>query len=107
MSHYRYHVFFCCNQRAAGASCCNDHQAERLRAYAKRRIQELGVHGSGQVRINSAGCLDRCSLGPALVIYPEGAWYTYTDEADVEEIIAEHLLGGRVVQRLKLDAEPG
>ena len=60
----------------------------------------MGLAGEGKVRINSSGCLDRCELGPALVIYPEGTWYTYIDEEDIDEIIDNHLVEGRVVERL-------
>jgi (2Fe-2S) ferredoxin len=52
------------------------------------------------VRINTAGCLDRCDVGPVMVIYPEDTWYTYVDEQDIDEIIEEHLLNGRKVERL-------
>lgn len=104
MSFYKHHVFFCCNQREPGAprGCCNDKGATRLRDYAKKRIKELGLAGEGQVRINQAGCLDRCELGPCAVVYPEGVWYTYLDEEDLDEIIERHLIGGEVVERLKL-----
>lgn len=102
MSYYRHHVFFCINQRRDGSPCCQNHDADRLRAYAKRRVRELGLAGRGGVRVNKAGCMDRCSEGPALVVYPEGVWYTYADEADVEEIVVEHLLHGRPVQRLRI-----
>ena len=54
------------------------------------------------MRVNSAGCLDRCEAGPVCVIYPEGIWYTYVDESDVDEIIESHLLGGKPVARLKI-----
>jgi (2Fe-2S) ferredoxin len=102
MHYFKHHVFFCVNQRANGESCCNDHDAEGVRAYAKSRIKELGLAGQGCVRINNAGCLDRCDEGPVLVIYPEGIWYTYVDRADVDEIIQEHIVNGRVVERLKI-----
>lgn len=102
MSYYRHHVFFCCNQREPGASCCNNHCAADLRAYAKDRVKALKLSGAGKVRINSAGCLDRCDEGPVLVIYPEAVWYTYVDRADIDEIIDEHLVHGRMVERLKL-----
>jgi (2Fe-2S) ferredoxin len=52
------------------------------------------------VRINTAGCLDRCAEGPVMVVYPEAVWYTYLDHEDIEEIIQEHLVNGRVVERL-------
>jgi (2Fe-2S) ferredoxin len=103
MSHYRHHVFFCCNQRPPGErSCCNDKGATRVRDHAKQQVKALGLAGPGQVRVNMAGCLDRCEQGPCLVIYPEGTWYTYVDEEDVDEIIHEHLLHGREVARLKI-----
>ena len=103
MSHYQYHVFFCTNRRADGRQCCQDHDAQRIRDYAKQRCKARGLNGPGKVRINAAGCLDRCASGPVIVIYPEATWYQYVDEADVDEIIESHLCGGRVVQRLRLE----
>ncbi|MBI3148184.1 MAG: NAD(P)H-dependent oxidoreductase subunit E [Betaproteobacteria bacterium] len=102
MSHFHHHVFFCCNQRPEGETCCNNHGATQVQAYAKDRIRELGLKGPGKVRINKAGCMDRCDQGPVLVVYPEGVWYTYADREDVEEIISSHLVGGKVVERLKI-----
>ena len=102
MSHFQYHVFFCCNQREAGAACCNDHGAQELRDYAKGRIKDLKLSGEGKVRINMAGCLDRCDEGPVLVVYPEETWYTYVDREDIDEIISEHLQNGRPVERLRI-----
>jgi (2Fe-2S) ferredoxin len=71
-----------------------------MRSYMKKRIKESGHSGKGQVRVNTAGCLDRCDLGPVIVIYPKGIWYTYLDEEDIDEIIESLLSGGRPVQRL-------
>ena len=102
MSYYKHHVFFCCNQRAEGEMSCNAQGATALQTYAKERVGELGLNGAGKVRINKSGCLDRCDEGPVMVIYPEAVWYTYVDKEDVEEIIQEHLVHGRVVERLKI-----
>jgi (2Fe-2S) ferredoxin len=102
MSYYRHHVFFCCNQRAAGEACCNNHGSSATRDYAKGRIKALGLNGKGKVRINQAGCLDRCEEGPVIVVYPEEIWYTYVDKEDVDEIIEEHLINGRIVERLRI-----
>ena len=102
MSHYKHHVFFCCNQRDNGARCCADHGAQDLRDYAKKKVKELKRSGPGKTRINQAGCLDRCDEGPVLVVYPEAIWYTYVDREDIDEIISEHLQHGRVVERLKI-----
>ena len=102
MSYYRYHVFFCTNQREDGSDCCQRFDARALRDYAKQRSKELGLAGEGGVRINTAGCLDRCAEGPVMVVYPEAIWYTYLDRADIDEIIDEHLLAGRIVERLRI-----
>lgn len=102
MSYYQRHVFFCCNQRNDGRPCCNDKGASRVRDYAKQKTKELGLAGAGKLRINQAGCLDRCEQGPVIVVYPEAVWYRYVDEEDVDEIIEEHLIHGRPVERLKI-----
>ena len=102
MSYYKYHVFFCTNQREPGVQACENCGASGMRAYAKQRIKELELNGQGGVRINTAGCLDRCSEGPVIVVYPEDTWYTYVDEEDIDEIINEHLIHGRPVERLKI-----
>lgn len=65
----------------------------------KARAKELGLR---DVRVNMAGCLDRCEFGPAMVIYPEGIWYRPRTTEDVDEILAGHLLGGGRVRRLML-----
>lgn len=100
--YFEHHVFFCCNQRDDGRPSCNDKGASRLRDYAKKRAKELKLSGVGKARINMAGCLDRCASGPVMVVYPEGIWYTYADEHDVDEILAEHVGQGRIVERLRL-----
>jgi len=104
VSYYERHVFFCCNQRdpADARGCCNGKGASALRDYAKSRVKELGMAGPGKVRINQAGCLDRCEEGPCAVVYPDAVWYTYVDRSDIDEIIEEHLRHGRVVERLRI-----
>jgi (2Fe-2S) ferredoxin len=72
------------------------------RYYLKKRAKQAGVRG---VRINNAGCLDRCALGPVLVIYPEGIWYGVDSEADIDEIVESHLVRGEPVERLRLTAQ--
>ena len=103
MNYYRHHVFFCVNQREGGEACCQDFGALEHRDYVKRRCKELNLAGSGGARINTAGCLDRCSEGPVIVVYPEGVWYSYIDREDLDEIIEEHLKNGRIVERLRLE----
>jgi (2Fe-2S) ferredoxin len=98
---YDAHVFCCTNTRPPGhkRGSCSQRGSEKLRDYMKARAKELGV---GNTRINSAGCLDRCELGPVMVIYPEGVWYTYRTPADVDEILQTHLIEGGRVERLML-----
>ncbi|HEY6095758.1 MAG TPA: (2Fe-2S) ferredoxin domain-containing protein [Gallionellaceae bacterium] len=103
MSYYQKHVFFCTNQRAEGETCCNNLGAQRLRDYAKDKVKALGIsNAQNRIRINSAGCMDRCDYGPVMVVYPEAVWYTYVDESDIDEIIESHLKNGKVVERLKI-----
>ncbi len=101
--YYKHHVFFCLNQREPGErqSCANC-GSQKLQEYAKKRVKQLGLAGQGKVRINKAGCLERCEEGPVIVIYPEGIWYTYIDEADIDEIVESHLQNGTIVERLRL-----
>lgn len=104
MSYYKRHIFFCTNVRAEGVDrpSCGRCGSEAIRNFAKQRVKELGLAGKGGVRVNTAGCLDRCEEGPVAVVYPEGTWYTYVDEEDVDEIVREHLQHGRPVERLKI-----
>lgn len=102
VDYYRYHVFFCVNERSDGNACCQRFDAQDMREYAKQRCKSLGLAGKGGVRINTAGCLDRCNEGPVIVVYPEGVWYTYIDREDIDEILEEHLMHGRVVERLRI-----
>jgi (2Fe-2S) ferredoxin len=73
-----------------------------MQQHAKSRLKDLGLNGAGKVRINKAGCLDRCDEGPCVVVYPEAVWYTYVDRHDIDEIIDSHLVNGRVVERLRI-----
>ena len=104
--YYQRHVFCCINQRPAGheLGCCQSRGALKLQEYFKRQAKAAGLE---KTRINKSYCLDRCELGPVLVIYPEGIWYTYKTEADVDEIIERHLVGGEIVERLQLTPDMG
>jgi (2Fe-2S) ferredoxin len=66
----------------------------------KARVKELGLKG---VRVNQAGCLDRCELGPCAVLYPEGVWYRLESFAAVDEVLKAHVMGGRRVKGQMLD----
>lgn len=94
----------CVNQRPADhpRGCCSANSAVVLRNYMKQKVKESGLKG---VRVNAAQCLDRCELGPTLVIYPEGVWYHYRTKADLDEILAVHLKEGGRVERLMMQPE--
>ena len=97
---YDAHVFVCCNRRPDGhvRGSCAAKGSEKLRDYMKARARELGLQ---RVRVNAAGCLDRCELGPCVVIYPEGIWYKIETTADIDAILEQHVRdGGRAVAQL-------
>lgn len=104
---YSHHIFCCQNQREAGhpRGCCADGGAEELLDYFKSRVKELGLNGPGKVRINKAGCLDRCELGPVIVLYPDEVWYHIASKADIDQIIEQHLQNGQPVDSLKLSVK--
>jgi (2Fe-2S) ferredoxin len=97
--YYRSHIFCCTNQRPEGheRGCCASKDSERLRNYMKKRAKAMGLQ---DIRINGAGCLDRCEHGPCIVIYPEGVWYSPKNEADIDEILITHVQKGERVERL-------
>jgi len=99
------HVFVCHNVRPSAAprpSCTSDGKSE-LHARLSQLTKEAGL--AGRVRINKSGCLDQCEHGPTVVVYPEAVWYGGVKLEDAEEIVAEHLLGGRPVERLRVADE--
>ena len=106
MSYYERHIFFCLNQRE-GEAACADHDAEAAFSHCKARAKGLGLMGPGKLRVNRAGCLDRCAGGPVAVVYPEGTWYTFVDKADIDEIVESHLRDGKPVERLLLPPDVG
>lgn len=107
MSYYQRHIFFCLNQRSNGDACCAQHDAQAAFDRCKQQVKAAGLAGPGAVRVNKAGCLDRCAGGPVAVVYPEAVWYTYVDQEDIDEIVRSHLQEGRPVERLMLPAEVG
>ena len=99
-SYYERHIFFCLNQRGKGEDACANHRAQDGFDRCKSQVKAAGLSGPGQVRVNKAGCLDRCAGGPVAVVYPEAVWYTFVDNADIDEIVTSHLKNGQVVERL-------
>lgn len=106
-SYYQRHIFFCLNERRNGEDCCVQHGAQEGFDRCKLRVKAAGLSGPGQVRVNKAGCLDRCAAGPVAVVYPEAVWYTFVDNDDIDEIVESHLKNGKVVERLLIPATLG
>lgn len=106
-AYYQRHIFFCLNQRPNDETCCAQASAQAGFDHCKNQIKKLGLSGPGQVRVNKAGCLDRCAGGPVAVVYPEGVWYSFVDNSDIDEIVQSHLRDGQVVERLVLPADVG
>lgn len=106
-SYYQRHIFFCTNERQNGESCCAQYDAMAAFDRCKSQVKAAGLAGPGQVRVNKAGCLDRCAAGPVAVVYPEAVWYSYVDSSDIDEIVESHLKNGHVVQRLLTPAHLG
>ncbi|PQA77088.1 ferredoxin [Rhodoferax sp. TS-BS-61-7] len=106
-SYYERHIFFCLNERKNGEACCAQYQAQEAFDRCKQQVKAAGLSGPGQVRVNKAGCLDRCAAGPVAVVYPEAVWYSFVDLQDIDEIVESHLKNGKVVERLVTPAHLG
>jgi len=94
----RQHLFFCMNE--CKGKCCKNQGAQKARKEAKRYIKELGL--KGEILVNETDCLGRCSDGPVVLVYPSGVYYRYDGKKDIDDIIDSHLVGGKVVKRLKI-----
>ncbi len=99
---YEQHVFLCQNVRPEDhpRGCCSARGSVELLKYMTSQARKLGIKNA---RINPSGCLERCEMGPAMVIYPEGAWYTFQTKEDIDEILQSHLIEGKPVARLLLE----
>ena len=105
--YYARHIFFCLNERDKGEASCSQHNAKAALDHCKSRVKKEQLAGPGKIRVNKAGCLDRCAGGPVAVVYPEATWYTYVDNADIDEIVDSHLKQGKIVERLLLPPDVG
>jgi (2Fe-2S) ferredoxin len=105
MAKFLRHLFVCTNEREPGdprGSCTARGSAEVLEALKEK------AHAAGLkriVRVNRAGCLDQCARGVTVVVYPEAVWYGGVTPADVDEIVASHLVRGEPVRRLEIPAK--
>jgi hypothetical protein len=79
MSYYKHHIFFCLNQRRQRRGLLRRPRAQAGFDRCKAQVKAAGLAGPGGVRVNKAGCLDRCAGGPVAVVYPDETWYTFVD----------------------------
>jgi (2Fe-2S) ferredoxin len=95
------HLFVCTNQRVNSErpSCGEEHGMELVKAF-KKEIKDRGLNI--EMRAQKAGCFDICEFGPNVVVYPEGVFYGHVQLSDVMEIVEEHLINNRPVERLRL-----
>ncbi|MCR9120392.1 MAG: (2Fe-2S) ferredoxin domain-containing protein [bacterium] len=105
MAPFTHHIFICTNRRTEGhpRGCCDSTGSEALRSKFKAAVKERGL--GPLVRANSAGCLEQCELGPAVVIYPQEIWYGNVTLADVDRILDETVIGGKVIEELVIQPE--
>lgn len=92
---YRSHVLVC-----GGTGCTSSHSAEIIAEFEKE-ISEKGL--ADEIKVIRTGCFGLCALGPIVVVYPEGAFYSQIKVEDVSEIVDEHLIKGRIVKHLLYD----
>lgn len=100
--YYKRHVFVCTNQKEMNKTCCANTGGKVFFEYLKAQLKSLELEGPEKIRVSQSGCLGRCALGPCMVIYPEGRWYTYASFNDLDAIIDHDLRHGRALQPLEI-----
>lgn len=98
---YKKHMFICCNKKSDETGC-GALGGDDAFAFAKKYLKSLDSWGEGKYRASKSACLGRCTDGPICVVYPEGIWYTYIDETDIQQIIDEYIINDKVVKHLQV-----
>ena len=96
---YRSHVLVC------GGTGCTSSGSAKIIEKVKEEIKKNDL--AEEVCVVQTGCHGLCSVGPIMIVYPEGTFYSMVKEEDVPEIVSEHLLKGRIVERLVYDQAKG
>ncbi|SVC34657.1 uncharacterized protein METZ01_LOCUS287511 [marine metagenome] len=105
MSKPSHHIFICTNQRPAGhpRGSCGENNAMALMEKMGMAVEQKGLFG--QVLITNTSCMGPCSMGPVMVVYPDGIWYNKVTPDDVDEILDQHIGQGKKVERLEMPEE--
>lgn len=98
MGPFRHHVIACEQKKPDGQPCCAARGATAVIDALRREVGRRGLQD--QVLVTASGSMGLCEHGPNLVVYPDGVWYSGVTADDVPEIVTEHLMGGRPVERL-------
>ena len=103
MPRFQKHIFICNNKRSKDdpRGSCSERGSDDLLDYAKKRIHELGL--KREIRVNKAGCLDACTHGPAMVVFPDDVWYSPKTKNDIEIIIENHIQNNNLAEELIID----
>ena len=105
----RHHVFVCTGKSCSAVDSANVKAAFEDELLARGILfgkEQKGKNPRGTVIVSECSSVGFCAIGPAVMVYPDGVWYAQVDTSDVAEIVEEHLLNGRVVERLTLLTVP-
>ncbi|MEJ2368106.1 MAG: (2Fe-2S) ferredoxin domain-containing protein [Acidobacteriota bacterium] len=98
MEPFKYHVYVCTQQKPPGVPGCTASGSESVLEALRKEVSSAGLDDT--VQVTTCGSLGLCGRGPNLVVYPEGAWYSKVQIGDIPELVREHFVNGRPLERL-------
>ena len=103
MEPFRHHIFVCTQEKPEGVTSCPGNGAWQVLHGLEREVTSQGL--DSEVQLTTCGCLGLCDEGPIVIIYPEGVWYHFDSQADIDEILETHLKNGGRVERLMVQPD--